>query len=177
MDHVAPPIAAFENLTITDSFSPPINGLMNLTISESTNTLKPAMPSPKISREESCSLVNLSTLLGHYYGTCKPSICFRFQDPSSILTPAARISQYRFRYALVKSAMRENLKITKKKGNSVEYEFSTVRSPYIREKINRLLSNMAEKKPEYRDRLELAKRYIQQGEKQEEVLSIVKSLY
>ncbi|KAK1396381.1 hypothetical protein POM88_006244 [Heracleum sosnowskyi] len=177
MDHVAPPIAAFENLTITDSFSPPINALVNLTISESSNTSKPATPKPKVSREESCRLANLRILLAQYYGTYNSRICFRFQDPSYILSPALRMSQYRFRYALVKSPMRGNLKITRKMGNSVEYEFNTVRSPYIREKINRLLSNMAEKNREHRDKFELAKRYIEQGEKQEEVLSIVKSLY
>lgn len=78
-----------------------------------------------------------------------------------------RMHQSRFR-TFETSAKRA--KITKEIGNVVEYNV-------VGERITRLLCNMVEDKPECRDKLELAIRYVQRRENHEEVLSIVKSMY
>ncbi|KAK1373555.1 hypothetical protein POM88_029748 [Heracleum sosnowskyi] len=109
-------------------------------------------PTPTPSRQESYKRAYLNALLTQWY---KPS------------TQETRMHHSRFRTF---QTLAKRAKMTTKMGNVVEY---TV----VGERITRLLCNMADDKPEFRDRLELAIRYVQLRENHDQVLSIIKSLY
>ncbi|KAL8092458.1 hypothetical protein AgCh_034661 [Apium graveolens] len=107
---------------------------------------------PALSRHESYKRAYLNALLTQWY---KPS------------SQETRMYQSPFR-TLETSAKRA--KMTRKIGKVVEHNV-------VGERITRLLCNMADDKPECRDKLELAIRYVQCRENHQEVLSIIKSLY
>lgn len=171
MDFLTPPTAAFENLTITESLSPPTTSLENLTISgRDAEKNKPRKQKHiKPSREELFRLAHLTTLITRWYGllktcqSCIPHETNTSPGPSNnIVSADERINKFR-------------LQCSKRLSNRVN--FISFRLIFIGRRITHKLSIMAEDKPEHREKLLLAKSYVQQRKNKEEVLSIIKSLY
>ncbi|KAK1373508.1 hypothetical protein POM88_029701 [Heracleum sosnowskyi] len=147
MDFLTPPTEALENLTLTDPLIPPRN-----------NDIKnPTNPSPMLSGEESYRLSLLTALFILWCGP--PETCQSYAVDPNIVSAEDRMNQL-------------PLHASKRSSNREKFQ----RLMYLQRRLIAELSNMAEDKPQHRDKLELAKTYVL-GRQKQQVLSIIRSLF
>ncbi|KAK1373506.1 hypothetical protein POM88_029699 [Heracleum sosnowskyi] len=137
-----------------DFLTPPTEALENLSISSRNNEMKnlTTNPSPMLSGEESYRRSLLTALFIMWCGP--PETC-----QSCIPLAVERMNQL-------------PLHASKRLSNREKFQ----RLMYLQRRLIAELSNMAEDKPQHRDKLELAKTYVL-GRQKQQVLSIIRSLF
>ncbi|KAL1819048.1 hypothetical protein ACET3Z_013917 [Daucus carota] len=144
-----------------DHPTPPTAALQNLTIADS-----PCIPTTPL---ENLTIISTNTEKSkQWYGPAKVSPSpIRIEDPSTSRPSNVASAEERL----------DQLRVHASKPWLNREGFNSLRLAYVRRRVIGELSSMAKKKPEHRDKLELAISYVQRRENREEVLSIIQSLF